>query len=65
VETVLRRFPSKRVIVIAPPERQSKKLERVSSGAFRLGRKVLQDSQFPDQYTKPDGYVLKRPPSWR
>lgn len=65
VETVRNRFPSKRVIVICPPERQSKKLETVASSYFRLGRKVLQDSQFPDEYTKPDGYVLKRPPSWR
>lgn len=65
VEAVVTRFPAKRVIVIAPPDRQSKKLESVASASFRLGRKTLQDSQLPDEYTKPDGYVLRRPPSWK
>jgi len=65
VEAVLRRFPGKRVVAVAPPGRQSKKLESVATARFRLGRKVLQDSQFPDQYTKPDGFVLRRPSSWK
>lgn len=65
VEAVVTRFPSKRVIVIAPPDRQSKKLESVASASFRLGRKTLQDSQLPDEYRKPGGYVLRRPPSWQ
>ncbi len=65
IEAVLTMFPRKRVIVICPPERQSKKLETVATAMFRLGRKMLQDSQLPDEYTKPDGYMLKRPESWR
>jgi len=65
VEAVVTRFSTKRVIVIAPPNRQSKKLESVASASFRLGRKTLQDSQLPDEYPKPDGYVLRRPPSWQ
>lgn len=65
IEAVLTKFPRKRVIVICPPERQSKKLETVASAMFRLGRKMLQDSQLPDTYAKPDGYVLKRPESWK
>jgi hypothetical protein len=52
-------------MVVAPPKRQSKKLESVASAIFQLGRKTLQESQFPDEYRKPDGYLLKRPSRWR
>ena len=65
VEAVLARCPTKRIVVVSPPHRQSKKLESVASATFRLGRKVLQDSQFMDQVAKPDGFVLRRPPSWK
>ena len=65
VEAVLARCPTKRIIVVSPPDRQSKKLESVANATFRLGRKLLQDSQFPDQVTKPDGFVLRRPSSWK
>lgn len=53
------------MIVVCPPDRQSKRLESVASAYFRIGRKKLQDSQFPDALRKPDGFVLKRPLSWR
>ena len=65
IEAVRERFPNKRVIVACPPDRQSKRLESAASAYFRIGRKKLQDSQFPDEFAKPDGFVLKRPPSWR
>ncbi len=65
VESVLRRFPEKRIVIACPPNRQSKHLEKTANASFRIGRKKLQDSQFPDEVTKPDGYVLKRPASWR
>lgn len=65
VESVLRRFPEKRIVIVCPPNRQSKRLEQTASASFRIGRKKLQDSQFPDEVTKPGGYVLKRPASWR
>lgn len=65
VEALRKRFPRKQVIAIAPPERQSKRLESVASAALRLGRKKIQDSQFPDEYTKPDGFVLRRPATWK
>ena len=31
---------------------------------FCIGRDVLRDSQLPNRITKPDGYVLTRPPTW-
>jgi uncharacterized LabA/DUF88 family protein len=65
VEAALARSPGKRVIVVCPPDRQSKKLESVASATFRLGRKTLQDSQFPDEITKTGGFVLRRPNKWR
>jgi hypothetical protein len=64
IEAVRQRSPLKRVIVISPPNRQSKKLESVANAAFMLGRKKLQDSQLPDSYVKPDGFVLTRPAKW-
>lgn len=64
VENVLARYPQKRIIMVSPPNRQSKKLESVATTHFRLGRQILHNSQFPDSYTKPDGFVLQRPPQW-
>src|SRR3989344_195217 len=65
VEAIRARFPKKRVVVACPPDRQSKRLESVASACFRIGRKKFHDSQFPDELRKPDGFVLKRPASWR
>jgi uncharacterized LabA/DUF88 family protein len=64
VEAVRRRFAAKRIVVVAPPDRKSQRLESLASVVIRLGRKTLHDSQLPDQYTKPDGFVLKRPAMW-
>lgn len=65
LEAIRARLPAKRVIVVCPPDRQSKKLESVATATFRLGRKVLQESQLPDQYVKPGGFVLRRPVTWK
>lgn len=64
VEALRRRFPAKRIVVVAPPDRRSQRLESLASAVIRLGRKTLHDSQLPDTYTKPDGFVLKRPATW-
>ena len=65
VSTVRRRYPKKQVIVASPPNRSSFRLRGEATASFTIGRKVLKDSQFPDQVTKPDGYILTRPPRWR
>jgi uncharacterized LabA/DUF88 family protein len=65
VEAIQARFLGKRVIVVCPPNRQSRRLESVASGYFRIGRKKLQDSQFPDTVRKTTGFALQRPQSWR
>jgi uncharacterized LabA/DUF88 family protein len=65
VEAILARFSTKKIIVVSPPERHSVRLAKAASASFQLGRKLLKDSQFPDEYKKPDGYVLKRPGTWK
>lgn len=64
VEAVRRRFGTKRIVVVAPPDRRSQRLESLASAVIRLGRKTLQDSQLSNPYTKPDGFVLTRPATW-
>ena len=58
-------FPGKRVVVVFPPARFSHHLRMVAHAHVPLGRAVLAKSQFPDQLTKPDGHVLRRPLWWR
>ncbi len=58
-------FPVKRVVIAFPPARSSARLLQEAHAAFTISRKTLQDSQLPDQITKPDGFVLNRPPEWR
>jgi uncharacterized LabA/DUF88 family protein len=65
MEAIRKHFPQKRVVAVFPPNRVSNKLRQVANSQLTLGRKLLKDSQFPDEYTKPDGYVLKRPKTWR
>ena len=64
VQAVRRRYPAKRVVIAFPPARDSVQLRKVASGWFRIGRKTLKDSQFPDRVVKADGFVLKRPEEW-
>ena len=64
VQTVRSRYPDKRVVVAFPPDRASKQLRQVATASFTIGRDTFRDSQLPDQITKPDGFVLTRPPTW-
>jgi len=65
VTAVRARFPGKRIIVANPPGRHSVRLADAANACFIIGRKKLQDSQLPDQITKPDGFTLQRPAHWR
>ncbi len=62
---VRQRHPDKRVVVAFPPNRRSFELRNAATAHFPIGRRRLSESQLPDRITKPDGYVLTRPPSWR
>ena len=64
IQSVLTRYPDKRVIAAFPPDRKSKHLRQVVNASFTIGRNKLRDSQLPNNVTRADGFVLKRPPSW-
>lgn len=64
VRVVRTRFPRKRIIIAFPPGRNSYHLGQAATGYFKLGRKVLSDSQLPERVTN-GGYVLQRPLSWQ
>jgi len=65
VATTLRLFPSKRVVAAFPPARSSEDLKRVVSAYFTIGHGPLAKSVFPEHVQRADGFVPKRPPSWR
>lgn len=65
IETVRRLFPHKRVLVVFPPNRSSAALTQIASAYFSIGRAKLAQSQFAPEITKPNGFILKRPPEWR
>jgi uncharacterized LabA/DUF88 family protein len=65
ISLIRSRSPEKRIIVVCPPDRRSQRLESIAHGYFSIGRKTIQDSQFPDRVTKPNGFVLTRPMRWR
>jgi len=57
-------FPTKKILLFFPPERFSFSLSQIGHGHYMLGRRTLAKSVFPDEVTKKDGYVLKRPERW-
>ena len=61
---IRQRFPAKRIVAVFPPSRSSIHLRNACHAAYPIGRANLAASIFPDEVTKPNGYVLKRPPSW-
>lgn len=65
IRRVRERFPTKRVIVAFPPRRHSSELKRHASGHLTIGEDKLRASQLPEQISKPDGFVLRRPAHWR
>ena len=64
IETVLQRFPNKRVVVAFPPNRRSTELEIVATASFMIGRKKIKDSQLPDKVRTESGFDLIKPSEW-
>ena len=58
-------YRDKRIVVVFPPLRVSKRLRQVASAYFDIRRPILAKCQLPDAVEKPDGHVLRRPDSWR
>ena len=65
IRRVRERFPQKRIVVAFPPGRFSSELKRCASGYLTIGEDKLRQSQLPQHITKPNGYVLTRPATWR
>ena len=65
VQSVLERYPSKRIIIAFPPKRTSFDLRNVASASFIIGQDKLRRSQLPETVTRSDGFPLIRPTSWR
>ena len=65
VTAIRKLFPSKKIIVGFPPERRSWELKKTAHGYIVIGENELRKSQFPDEVRKADGYILKRPETWR
>ncbi len=65
VRAVRELFPKKRVVVASPPGRHSVALADSADGSFFIGRAKIARSLLPEEVRKPDGYVLRCPPTWR
>ncbi len=65
VRAIRRFFSQKRIIVVFPPGRSSIHLKEAAHAQLAIWRSTLAKSQFPDEVTKADGYVLQRPEQWK
>lgn len=65
IRRVRERFPNKRVIVAFPPQRHSKSLKQHANGHLAISENKLRASQLPEEVTKPNGFVLRRPEHWQ
>lgn len=65
VERVRATFPTKRVIAVQPPKRNSSRLRQAASASFTLGEAHLRQCQLPPAVTTKNGHILRRPDHWK
>jgi hypothetical protein len=65
VKRIVELFPSKSVVICFPPKRYSKDLEKITSKTRHISQKELSENQFPNEVQKSDGFILKRPETWK
>ena len=65
ISYITENFKGKRIICAFPPNRKSFELKNVVHATFTIGRKKFKDSMLPEEVKKPDGYILKKPRSWK
>lgn len=65
IRAIRRRFPAKRIVVCFPPDRSSVELKKAANASLTIPVDKLDAAQFPDEVTKADGFVLRRPAHWR
>ncbi len=64
VESVLRRFPRKRVIVAFPPRRRSSQLAQAASAADSIYPQTVRTNRLPDPVRTSGGVDLYAPSGW-
>jgi len=64
IKAVHKYFEKKSVSVWFPPCRHTKSIASAAKGSLMLGRNTLSKNQFPDEVTKSDGFILKKPIGW-
>lgn len=65
VRHVLRRFPTKRVVVVFPPKRVSSEMRALASASLHVRAADLRRCQFPDVIQRGPYPALHRPQTWR
>jgi uncharacterized LabA/DUF88 family protein len=65
IQRIRSTFPNKQVVVLFPPARHSKQLQKTANGVLTLSEALLRKSQLPLTVTTASGYVLTRPQHWR
>lgn len=64
VESVRSRFPDKRVLVAAPPERWSTQLSQAANAALQISPLTIRSNRLPDPVVTPSGTQLRAPNGW-
>ncbi|MCL5266366.1 MAG: NYN domain-containing protein [Chloroflexi bacterium] len=65
VNSLVKLFPAKRVVIAFPPDRYSAELAKSASAFFHIGRAPIAKSQSPLTVAKADGFMLFCPVEWR
>lgn len=65
INAIKKLFPLKRIVVVFPPKRYTAELAQKFHAHIVLRRTTIAQSLFPDEVKKPDGFVLKKPESWK
>ena len=64
IDALLANFQNHEVIVVFPPARKSKHLQKIAVHTLKIKEKHLAFCQLPDSIETESGYVLKRPKKW-
>jgi uncharacterized LabA/DUF88 family protein len=65
LEAMRELFPNKEIVIAFPPKRWSIHLANLADNSFAIGRRIIAKSLFAEEVRKPDGYILRCPPSWK
>lgn len=64
IKRIREKFPTKRVIVIFPPDRRSAQLRQTANGCLVIGEDKLRQNLLPSPLPNASGFMIHRPPEW-